>query len=279
MKASIVVPTYNREEELVDTIKCALAQDYENYEIVIVDQTSNHKPETLLFIEQNKQRFNYIHFEEPSLTRARNIGVRAAIGEIIIMVDDDTCFDKNFVREHVNAIQEGFDVVSGRVDEGRLKSAKHPVWFNVWGRYSGSENCLSDGPTNKLAGCNGSFRKEVFNTLNGFDENFIKVANCEDADFGYRAYRAGYSVRFKASASLIHKKAICGGVGNRENSIYLDESYYQNRFYFTKKLFPKYAMIYLRIRLIIKGLKAAYRVVRKAEKEADRRIASERLKG
>jgi glycosyltransferase involved in cell wall biosynthesis len=269
MNVSLVIPTYNRDEFLIDTLKCALNQDFDSYEIVVVDQSENHTSETLSFLKEYKDRLVYMTSETPSLTMARNLGVQASKGEVIIMVDDDTLFEKDFIQQHWSAIQSGYDVVSGRVEEGVAKTAKHPVWFNKWGRYYGSGNCLTDGITNFFAGCNGSFKKTVFDHLGGFDECFIKTANCEDADFGYRAYKAGYKLWFKASASVIHRKAITGGVGNRVNYLYLNESYYQNRFYFTKKLFPKYAQLYLRIRLIIKGLKAAYRLVTKAEHEAE----------
>ncbi len=268
MKVSLIIPTYNRDEYLVDTLNCALLQNFDDYEIIVVDQSSQHKAETQLFFEKHKGQLIYLRSETPSLTLARNIGVNASRGEVIIMVDDDTLFNESFIREHWNAHQKGFDVVSGRVEEGLLKTSKRPIWFNKWGRYVGSENCPVNGPTNKLAGCNGSFKRKVFDSIGGFDERFIKMANCEDADFGYRAYTAGFKITFIALAEVNHRKAYDGGAGNRNKYLYLDQAYYQNRFYFTKKNFPAYALLYLRLRLIIKGMKAAFQLVKSAEKEA-----------
>jgi len=268
MKVSLIIPTYNRDEYLVDTLKCALLQNFDDYEIIVVDQSLQHKTDTLAFLEKHNEQIIYIKSETPSLTIARNIGVNASRGEVIIMVDDDTIFNENLIREHWNAHQNGSDIVSGRVEEGLLKTSNRPVWFNKWGRYVGSENCLSNGPTNKLAGCNGSFKRKVFDTIGGFDERFIKMANCEDADFGYRAFSAGFKIIFIALAVVNHRKANDGGAGNRNKFLFLDQAYYQNRFYFTKKNFPAYALIYLRLRLIIKGIKAAFQLVKSAEKEA-----------
>lgn len=264
MKVSLIIPTYNREEYLLDTLRCAFAQSYENKEIIVVDQTKLHTEETSLFLDQHKDKINYIHSDTPSLTKARNIGVKASKGEIIVMVDDDTLFEKDFLSEHLKGFAAGLDMVSGRVEEGESKHAKHPVWFNFWGRYTGSENCLINGPTNKFAGCNGSFRRKVFDSLNGFDENFIGLANCEDADFGYRAYKANFNVGFRASASIIHKKATIGGVGNRSMKIFLDETYYQNRLYFTQKNFSVIAYLFMKFRLTIKAMKAALRLINTA---------------
>jgi glycosyltransferase involved in cell wall biosynthesis len=268
MKVSLIIPTYNRDEFLIDTIKCALNQKFEDYEVVVVDQSINHTPATLKFFEEHKAEFVYITSNIPSLTIARNLGVNSSKGEVIVMVDDDTIFNEHFISQHWNAIQSGNDVVSGRVEEGQQKTSKHPIWFNSWGRYSGSENCKVDGVTNKLAGCNSSFKRKVFEAIGGFDERFIQMANFEDADFGYRAYKAGFKIGFKASAELIHRKAYEGGAGNRNKYLFLTPAYYQNRFYFTRKNFPLYALYYLRLRFMIKCAKAAIHLVRAAEKDS-----------
>ncbi len=265
-KISLIIPTYQRETYLIDTLKCAFAQDFDSFEIIVVDQTKVLQPETLIFLENHKDHFQYIQLSEASLTLARNTGIHSSVGEVIVMIDDDTLFKKDFIQKHWEAHQEGYDVVSGRVDEGHPTIARHPVWFNRWARYTGSENCLSDGPTNKLAGCNGSFKRKVFDALEGFDERFVKMANFEDSDFGYRAYKAGFKVWFKASAVLTHRKALQGGVGNRSTSIYLDPCFYQNRFYFTRKNFAWYAYAFLYLKSFFKITKHAWALLCKASK-------------
>ena len=268
MKVSLIIPTYNRDEYLMDTLTCAFNQNFDDYEIIVIDQSLQHTSETQAFLEKHKSQLIYLQSESPSLTKARNIGVNASMGEIIIMVDDDTLFNENFISAHWNAHQNGFDVVSGRVEEGQKKTLQRPIWFNKLGRYVGSENCKTNGPTNKLAGCNGSFKRKVYEAIGGFDERFIKMANCEDADFGYRACSAGYKTTFITEAEVIHRKAQDGGAGNRNKHLYLDQAYYQNRFLFTRKNFPGYALFLLRLKLIIKALKAAYQLVKSAEKES-----------
>jgi glycosyltransferase involved in cell wall biosynthesis len=256
MKVSLIIPTYNREEFLVDTLKCAFDQDFDDYEIIVVDQTPKHKQETISFLNENHHRFIHLILTIPSLTKARNTGVKESHGEIIIMVDDDTLFDKNFIKEHWIAHQNGHDVISGRVDDGKPKIAHQPVWLDQWFRFKGSENCMLNGITNKLAGCNGSFKRIIFDALGGFDENFCGTSICEDTDFGYRAYKAGFDVYFIVSAPVIHRKAIEGGVQNRARNVKLDQTYYYCLLYFIKKNLPLYTYYYMRIRLFIKAFKA-----------------------
>ncbi|MGH8129170.1 MAG: glycosyltransferase family 2 protein, partial [Gammaproteobacteria bacterium] len=46
VSVSLIIPTYKREELLVNTLRCALAQDRDDYEIIVVDQTPQHDPAT-----------------------------------------------------------------------------------------------------------------------------------------------------------------------------------------------------------------------------------------
>ncbi|NJR74718.1 MAG: glycosyltransferase family 2 protein, partial [Scytonema sp. CRU_2_7] len=49
---SVIIPTYGREEPLRDSIEDALKQDYPNYEIIVVDQTPQHKPEIESYLKE-----------------------------------------------------------------------------------------------------------------------------------------------------------------------------------------------------------------------------------
>ena len=89
-KISLIIPTYQREAYLIDTLKCAFIQDFDSFEIIVVDQTEVLQKETLKFLEIHKNDFQYIRLNEASLTLARNTGIRASRGGVIVMIDDDT---------------------------------------------------------------------------------------------------------------------------------------------------------------------------------------------
>ena len=48
---SVVIPTYRREKMLCDSIQDVLQQDYPNFEVLVVDQTGDHQPETQTFLD------------------------------------------------------------------------------------------------------------------------------------------------------------------------------------------------------------------------------------
>ncbi|MGL4503439.1 MAG: glycosyltransferase family 2 protein, partial [Planktothrix sp.] len=52
---SVIIPTYNREQVLRETLTEVLQQTYPNFEVLVVDQTSTHEPETQAYLEQLTQ--------------------------------------------------------------------------------------------------------------------------------------------------------------------------------------------------------------------------------
>jgi len=132
----------------------------------------------------------------PSLTKARNEGIRQAKGDVIVFVDDDTTFEPDFLTHHLHAHRNGADVVQGRVMEEGARMADKPIWISSRLKYSGSNTCRTPGKTNTITGCNFSISRKVVETIGDFDERFQGLATREDSDYGLRAYRAGLNLRF-----------------------------------------------------------------------------------
>ncbi|HEY9639044.1 MAG TPA: glycosyltransferase family A protein, partial [Coleofasciculaceae cyanobacterium] len=83
---SLILPTYGREDVLRETIASILQQDYDNYEVLIIDQTPTHTPETQTYLESlaAQQKIRLFWVDWASLPGARNYGIRRAKGEIIL---------------------------------------------------------------------------------------------------------------------------------------------------------------------------------------------------
>jgi len=265
---SLVIPTYMREELFVQTLQCAFGQDYPNLEIIVVDQTPKHTQDTLDFLERNKNKFTLIRTDTPSVTKARNIGTRIAHGEFVVFVDDDTSFEPDFIKYHVEALSGDCEFVQGRVIEEGCRVYDSPVWLNKWGNFSGSDFCDKDGITNNITGCNFSFKKSLFEQLNGFDEAFQGIAVCEDTDFAYRAFKHGFKGCFSSKAKLNHHRANTGGVGHGIENQFFDVGFYRNKLYFYRKNFPYIVYLYQKIKFFSKGLRRFIRLYRLASKQA-----------
>jgi len=115
--ASVVVPTLNREESLRRFLDGALQQTYEEYEIVIVDQSDGEPSEGLREqLARGVDRIRYFHIPRCGSPRARNFGAVQARGEILISCDDDIVVPPRWVAAHAaNYADVSVGAVAGRV--------------------------------------------------------------------------------------------------------------------------------------------------------------------
>jgi len=270
---SLIIPTYNREELLIQTVRDALAQTYTPLEIIVVDQSARHETETEKFLRSVSSRILYLRESVPSLSRARNIGGRRATGPLLIFVDDDVSLPPDFVAQHVSGYRSGAVAAQGRIVESAKLNHK-PAWLDFKNRSTGGNNYPFAGVTNVLTGCNMSVLKRVFEDLNGFDERFTKLALNEDTDFGYRLYRAGHKIVYLPEAWLKHHRSRVGGVDTGIEEKELSFSYYYCESLFAAKHFNPWICLYFRWCLMLRGVKAVRKLVRAAEQEARHQLAS-----
>lgn len=105
---SVVITTYNRAELLPESVESVLAQDYGNFEVIIVDDCSgDNTPEVIASIEQADDRVRSIRLpENRGAAVARNTGVHAARGDLIAFQDDDDIWLPGKLAAQVNALQD-----------------------------------------------------------------------------------------------------------------------------------------------------------------------------
>jgi len=103
---SIVVPTYNREDSILNTIKGCLAQSLADFELVIVDDGSEDDTAVAVrAVEDN--RIRYIYQENSGPAAARNAGVKAASGKYIAYLDADDQWYPEYLETAHDFIQTG----------------------------------------------------------------------------------------------------------------------------------------------------------------------------
>ena len=263
-KVSVIIPTFNREDDLVNTIKCLLEQKFdEGYEIVVIDQTKKHDDKTLAFLEEAKDKIKYIFQDIPSVTFARNNGLRNAAGDVLIFVDDDITCGVDFIKNHYKAHMEGYDVVQGRVIEDGAEDdiEDKPLWLYPWVKYKGSNNCKNKARVNVITGCNFSITKDVVNKVGYFDERFRKLAVREDSDYGYRCYKAGLKMIFEPEALVFHHRRKTGGVDTGIENQYFNKFYYECEMLFVTKHFAlPFRWLYI-FRRYIYGKRQLYKLI------------------
>lgn len=96
MNSSIIVPVYNGEKYIRKCIESLLAQDFKDIEVIIVDDGSTDKTANICS-EYKDERIRVIHQENKGVSEARNIGLSAATGDVILFVDVDDWVEPTFV--------------------------------------------------------------------------------------------------------------------------------------------------------------------------------------
>ncbi|WP_051207852.1 glycosyltransferase family 2 protein [Butyrivibrio sp. AE3006] len=102
---SIIVPVYNVEKYLKECLDSILAQKYENFEVILIDDGSKDNSGCICDeYAQKDNRIKVIHQENKGLAGARNTGLDAASGEYICFVDSDDKISNSYLEDFVKAM-------------------------------------------------------------------------------------------------------------------------------------------------------------------------------
>lgn len=102
---SVVIPVYNMEEYVAETLDSVLASDYTNLEVVVVDDGSTDKSLSIVRRYEGKDgRVRVLHQENSGVCKARNYAISVAKGELILPVDADNIITPTFISRSVGAL-------------------------------------------------------------------------------------------------------------------------------------------------------------------------------
>lgn len=109
-KVSIIIATYNEEKDILKTLESLHNLDYNNFEILIVDDSIDSTPEIINNYKSNK--INYIRPEiRAGRCEARNTGIKKSKGDILIILNADVFLPKNFIKKILKHYEDGADYV------------------------------------------------------------------------------------------------------------------------------------------------------------------------
>ncbi|ELC8443055.1 glycosyltransferase family 2 protein [Clostridium perfringens] len=107
VKISIIIPVFNDEVNIFKCIKSILSQDYNNFEIIIINNGSTDNTYKLCeFLSKNDNRIKLLNIKESNLCKARNLGIKYAAGEYLAFVDSDDWVDKKIYIETIEIMEK-----------------------------------------------------------------------------------------------------------------------------------------------------------------------------
>ena len=203
-------------------------QAFQNFETILVDNGSSDG--SVAFVMGN---FPWVHIVELpdnfGFSRAVNEGIYASRTPYVLLLNNDTEVDKNFVGEMLAAIKrhkKAFSCSARMIcyhDRNKLDDAGNYYSALGWAyaRGKGKDIHSFEKEGRIFASCAGAaiYRKKVFEKIGYFDEEHF--AYLEDLDLGYRARIAGYRNRYIPEAKVYHVGSATTGSRYNEKKVFL----------------------------------------------------------
>ncbi|MFK7782430.1 glycosyltransferase family 2 protein [Psychroserpens sp.] len=191
---SIVIPTLNRYEYLKSVLKDLEAQDYSNFEVIVVDQSDDFNEN---FYSEFDLSFQIINQKERALWLARNTAIKASRGEFIALSEDDVRIDSNWISMHLKCL----DFFNAKISAG--------VFYPEGQQIPKSRSFFT--VASQFATGNAMLYKNVFKEVGLFDRQFERQ-RMGDGEFGMRVYLEDIKSISNPFASCIDIKAGTGGL-------------------------------------------------------------------
>ena len=214
---SIIIVTHNSEEYIDNCIESITDQNFDNFEIIIVDNSSidNTADKIQKYLEKNVK----VKFLKKNLgfSSAVNIGIKDAEGDKIFLLNPDTKMKKNSVKSLLNKLERSdYKIIIPQIINQKNKIFRS-VWrfptllsslgelvYLDWLFYKKNYNDKDHNKPFEVESASGAallFYRKVIDKLGFFNENFFW---CEDIDFCKRLHKNKYKILFYPKSKVIH---------------------------------------------------------------------------
>lgn len=176
-KVSLIIPVYNEEKAIKACLESLFKQSYKNIEIILIDdgstdntrQVITNYPSTSLRASKSKiTNLKLLHQQHKGPGVARNLGASKSTGEILVFVDADMTFDKDFIKDLVQPIINGKTI--GTFSKNEMVSNDKNPWSVCWNINRGvPADRMLPGNYPNFAPVFRAILKSEFNRVGGFE--------------------------------------------------------------------------------------------------------------
>lgn len=201
-KVSIIITTYNDARTIDACLDSLKKLSYKNKEVIFVDGGSNDGTQEKII----NAKFVLLKDEHKGVAAARNIGIKASTGDIIIFSDGDCVFPKDWIEKLIRPLEDPLVGASGGPDLAPKKVSIHTKCVNYLMTSFLTSGGLRGGDITlcKLSpsGCNLAIKKSILQEVDMFDENF--AGRGEEKELETRIRRQGFKIKFAKDAFVYH---------------------------------------------------------------------------
>lgn len=204
---SVIVPTYNRYDRLLRVLDALEAQEVGDwsYEIVIVSDGSTDGTEEQL-PSHLSDRARLVTQKNGGPAKARNAGLAASSGELVVFIDDDVVPEPTCIRRHVETHQASDErqvVIGPLLTPDSVELSPYVTWEQrmLYKQYDAMREGRYSATARQFYTGNASMLRSVLDECGGFDPDFRRA---EDVELGYRLADAGIPFNFVRGAEAYH---------------------------------------------------------------------------
>ncbi|MET0466194.1 MAG: glycosyltransferase family A protein, partial [Chitinophagaceae bacterium] len=189
---SVIMPAYNAEKHIAESIQCVIDQDYPDWELLVVDDGSSDKTATIIqHFADKDSRIKYIYQQNGRQGKARNNGLRHARGEYIAFLDADDLWIPDKLSIQVAIMQSrNVDLLYADYFYFRDQPGQGQALNLASGSFYGPENFEYYLATNRVGILTVMVKKQLVDAVGGFTED-PAIQNAEDLHLWQKLYLAG----------------------------------------------------------------------------------------
>lgn len=206
MRYSVIIPVYNRPDEVNELLQSLVEQHYNDFEVIIVEDGSSVPCKTIADAYSDRLTIHY--FEKPNSGpgQTRNYGAERSRGEYLLILDSDCIIPPGYFEAIEQELQNKPADAFGGPDRAHSsfsdmqKAINYSMtsFFTTGGIRGGKKKMDKFYPRSFNMGV----RRTVYQALGGFSD----MRFGEDIDFSIRIFKGGYSCRLFPGAWVYHKR-------------------------------------------------------------------------
>ncbi len=206
LKLSVIVPVYNRPDEVRELLESLSRQTDTDFEVVIVEDGSDERCDKICQEYEGQLDLHYFFKSNSGPGPSRNFGSERSSGDYLIILDSDVIVPENYIKIiHDELNRDSVDAFGG---SDKAHPSFSPIQkainysmtsFLTTGGIRGGKKKLDKFYPRSF---NMGIRKSVYENLGGF----APMRYGEDIDFSTRIFKAGYSCRLFPDAFVYHKR-------------------------------------------------------------------------
>jgi len=207
LKFSIIIPVYNRPQEIDELLNSLTRQTYNNtFEVIVVEDGSTLKADKIVENYAEKLTLQYYFKTNSGAGASRNFGMQHANGNYFVIFDSDCIIPPNYLTEIDKALTENYTDAFGGADAAHesfttiQKAINYSMTsFLTTGGIRGNKKAVGKFQPRSF---NFGISKEAFEKTNGFSK--MKIG--EDIDLTFRLWEHNFETQFVENASVYHKR-------------------------------------------------------------------------